>query len=306
MDFALIANGSPAVFVEVKQPGLADGADQQLFEYAFHEGVPLAVLTDGATWSVYVPAEQGSYEDRRAYHLDVVERSVSESVERLRRYLDRSAVRDGSAFKNARRDCQSAKQRKGARDAMPQAWANLVALEDDALLDRLATEIESVSGFQSERRDVVRFLGTLSPSSGVLPKARKARKRAAGPAASASSRTPASDLPGRGFRLGDEFVPAKTGADILEGVFRHLAAADPTFLDRFAAEPHGKKRRYLSRSKDELFPGHPELHGNARAVGDGYWVSTHSSNKGKMRLIRHAASVAGVTLGDDLRVRFES
>jgi predicted type IV restriction endonuclease len=41
----------PAVFIEVKQPGQTDAADKQLFEYAFHEGVPLAVLTDGQTWS---------------------------------------------------------------------------------------------------------------------------------------------------------------------------------------------------------------------------------------------------------------
>ncbi len=43
VDFALMTRGTPAVFVEVKQPGTIDGADRQLFEYAFHEGVPMAV-----------------------------------------------------------------------------------------------------------------------------------------------------------------------------------------------------------------------------------------------------------------------
>lgn len=36
----------PLVMVEVKQIGQSKGADHQLFEYAFHKGVPTAVLPD--------------------------------------------------------------------------------------------------------------------------------------------------------------------------------------------------------------------------------------------------------------------
>lgn len=305
VDFALIANGSPAVFVEVKQPGQADGADQQLFEYAFHEGVPLAVLTDGETWSVYVPSEQGSYEDRRAYHLDLAERTPTESAERLQRYLDRAAVAAGDATERARRDCQRAKQRKGAAAALPQAWANLVASHDDAILDRLGAEVESTSGYQPERADLVTFLGALSPTTGPLPKGRKAPKRT--PSKDLQMAPPAESgaLSQRGFELDGQFVPARSGADVLAGVFRALAQRDSGFLDRFADLPHGRKRRYLAKTREELFPGHPELHGNSRDVGQGYWLGTHSSNELKSRVVTMAADVAGVRLGDDLRVRFE-
>lgn len=300
VDFALVANGSPAVFVEVKQPGQADGADQQLFEYAFHEGVPLAVLTDGATWSVYVPSEQGSYEDRRAYHLDLAERTPAESADRLQRYLEREAVASGAATERARRDCQRAKQRKGARSALPQAWANLIASEDDVVLDRLAAEVESASGFQPERDDLVLFLRSLRPASGDLPKARRRRKKKVAHELSANS-----DLPSRGFRLDGRFVAARTGADLLAAVFRALGERDPGFLDRFANQPQGRKRRYLAKSREELFPGHPELEGNSREVGQGYWVGTHSSTDMKARIIARAAKVAGVTLGQELEVRYE-
>ena len=48
VDFALCHPASrPAVFIEVKRVGSSEGADRQLFEYAFHQGVPIAVLTDG-------------------------------------------------------------------------------------------------------------------------------------------------------------------------------------------------------------------------------------------------------------------
>ena len=66
VDYALCHPANkPAVFVEVKKVGLSDGADKQLFEYAFHSGVPMAILTDGQEWSFYLPGEQGRYDERR-------------------------------------------------------------------------------------------------------------------------------------------------------------------------------------------------------------------------------------------------
>ena len=67
-----------AVFIEVKRVGGIKGGDRQLFEYAFHEGVPMALLTDGQEWHFYLPLEQGSYQDRRLYKLDMINRPVEE------------------------------------------------------------------------------------------------------------------------------------------------------------------------------------------------------------------------------------
>ena len=165
VDFALLTKGRPAVFVEVKQPGLAGRADRQLFEYAFHEGVPLAILTDGATWHFYVPAMQGTYDERRVYLLDLLEREPEESAARFERYLARDAVESGEAFDRARADYNRTRQRKGAEAAIPQAWASL-ALEP-RLADLLAAEVESVCGFQPETADVAAFLASLHPGAAV-------------------------------------------------------------------------------------------------------------------------------------------
>ena len=79
VDFALFGLGHrPAVFIEVKQVGRAVEGDRQLFEYAFHQGVPLCVLTDGREWSFYLPSGQGSYEDRRVYRLQLDDRKSAE------------------------------------------------------------------------------------------------------------------------------------------------------------------------------------------------------------------------------------
>src|SRR2546427_341600 len=89
VDFALChPEARPVAFIEVKQVGESEGADKQLFEYAFMQGIPLAVLTDGQRWNFYLPSGQGTYSDRRFYSLDLLEREPSEIEQRLKRYLE--------------------------------------------------------------------------------------------------------------------------------------------------------------------------------------------------------------------------
>ncbi len=55
VDFALChPPGKPLVLVEVKQVGQEIDAERQLFEYAFHRGVPLAILTTGQEWHFFL------------------------------------------------------------------------------------------------------------------------------------------------------------------------------------------------------------------------------------------------------------
>ncbi|GIV86872.1 MAG: hypothetical protein KatS3mg054_0901 [Chloroflexus sp.] len=99
VDFALCYPAlRPLIFIEVKKVGMSEGADRQLFEYAFHSGVPVAVLTDGQEWSFYLPGEQGRYDERRVYKLDLLEREIEEAVSRLERYLQYERVCSGEAF----------------------------------------------------------------------------------------------------------------------------------------------------------------------------------------------------------------
>lgn len=129
----------------------------------------MAVLTDGATWHVYLPAMQGSYDERRVYLLDLAERDPAESAARLERYLGREAVESGEAEERAKADYKRSRQRRESVGAIPQAWANLVAGEGTRLVDLVAAEVESVSGFQPHPDDVAAFLGSLRPSSATLP-----------------------------------------------------------------------------------------------------------------------------------------
>jgi hypothetical protein len=74
-------------------------------------------------------------------------------------------------------------------------------------------------------------------------------------------------------------------------------------LERFAALPkHGRKRRYLAHTREELYTDSPHLADNAYEVQPGWWVDTHASRAGIETRLRMACEVAGVKYGKDLVV----
>ncbi|WP_049762863.1 type I restriction enzyme HsdR N-terminal domain-containing protein [Chloroflexus aggregans] len=136
VDFALCnPPRRPLIFIEVKRVGISEGADRQLFEYAFHSGVPMAVLTDGQEWSFYLPGEQGRYDERRVYKLDLLEREIEEAVSRLERYLQYERVCSGEALKSARADYQNVARDREIEATLPRAWASLLEAPDSLLLE---------------------------------------------------------------------------------------------------------------------------------------------------------------------------
>lgn len=168
MDFALLGLGRrPSIFIEVKGVGRAVDGDRQLFEYAFHEGVPLCVLTDGREWSFYLPSGQGSYEDRRVYRLQLDDRDPEECQSILKRYLASDRVRSGMAFEDAQRDYTDAAGRRGAAKALPRAWRELLAEPEELLLELVADKAEALCGFRPLATDVLAFLRSLGSPAGA-------------------------------------------------------------------------------------------------------------------------------------------
>ena len=163
VDFALCAPpAKPKCFVEVKQQGKAEDGVKQALEYAFHTGAQFVTLTDGQTWSFYLPAEQGSYEDRRVFKLDLFERTEEESAEILRRYLDREKVASGQALDTARKEYRNKNRRSAAQKAIPAAWHELVDRGDELLVELLTDAVESKSGIRPDEKDVLKFLTELA------------------------------------------------------------------------------------------------------------------------------------------------
>lgn len=308
VDFALCYPPSkPSVFIEVKQPGGAENGVRQALEYAFHTGVPVIVLTDGKTWSFYLPAEQGSYEDRRVYKLDLFERPAAEAAETLRRYLARERVESGEALEIARTEYRSRNRRSQARHAIPEAWRELVEKGDEMLVEILASAVESKAGVRPEADDVAEFLAGLGRTAYAPP------QRGPVPASVVPATIPlivprvAADSPRSGqLILKGKAYPYNNAKDAMVIALRELATLDPTFLERCSQHPdaRGRKRRYIARTAEELYPDRPDLREYQQSLPGGWLVSTNLNNVLKKSIIRLAAEVGGLSFGNDLVVEF--
>ena len=307
-DFALCHPPSkPAIFIEVKQPGRAEDAVRQALEYAFHTGVPFIVLIDGKTWSFYLPAEQGSYEDRRVYKLDLFERSPFEAAETLSRYLAHARIGSGEALETARREYRSLHRRSQARATIPDAWRELVEKGNEDLVELLASAVELKAGVRADNNDVAEFLVALG-----RPVIVEALRRSTSELTSlAAERQSPQRVAIETSRSGKLVLQGKTysynnAKDAMVIVLRKLAESDPSFLERCSEHPDalGRKRRYIARTAEELYPDREDLRDLREPLPGGWLVATNLNNVLKKTIIKLAAEVAGLIFGRDVIVEF--
>ena len=305
VDFALChPPAKPIAFVEVKQIGQSEGAERQLFEYAFHVGVPLAILTDGQEWNFFLPGEQGDYGERRVYKLDIVEREMKECISRLTRYLQYERIVSGAAIEAAREDyCNVARERQ-MTSTLPKAWTRLVDEEDELLLELVADRVESLCGYKPDPDTVARFLKdniSLDPA----PTAQTSRAPRI-PISPPSSHAPPTAAPsshaGIGFTLEGRQYPARNAREVMISVFETFTKRDPTFPERFGSLPkHGRTRRYLARNPQDLYPGRADLaRDHSMQLSSGWWLSTNHSRATIVRIIEMACNVVNLRYGRDL------
>lgn len=302
VDFALCHPPQrPIAFIEVKQIGQSEGAERQLFEYAFHAGVQLAILTDGQEWNFFLPAERGDYGERRVYRLDLLQRDINECTSRLMRYLSYDRVVAGDAISSARQDYQNIAQNREMAATLPQAWEKLVSEEDDLLLELIADRVESLCGFKPDLDSVAKFL----KENVALKLSNQNQAPQARPPVNAA---PAAALPHAigniGFTLNGRHHECRSAKAVLVGVFEELSNLDSTFAERFAALPtHGRRRRYLARTAEELYPGREDLaRDHSTRLPSGLYLGTNVSRAAIERIVEMACEVANIRFGTQLTI----
>ena len=79
----------------------------------------------------------------------------------------------------------------------------------------------------------------------------------------------------------------------------------PTFLSRCYQHRgfRGKKRRYVAQRPAELYPDRPDMIDQHEVLPGGWVVGINLNNKSKMRILKLAAEVAGLTFGRDIKIQ---
>lgn len=281
VDVALLADESkPDIFIEVKQHGKLEGADEQVFGYAFHRGVPFVIVTDGQEWHFYLsdPAK-GSYDERKVYNLDLLEREPSESEYRLLRYMSHAEVANRNALRSAQDDHENATKKRKAERSIPEAWVKLLDTKDDKLLELVTEQVEALCGYRPEPESVFAHLRGL----GKLQSKPQLQTKIASPSAKerrATGRKTTSSRPG-GKRppetLKVEFRDRK-GIHEQQGKDSLIATIRAIGFERVRAL-NIKMRDFPLVSTEKHMPDTHFWTG----TGDGYFVYTASSTADKKK-----------------------
>ena len=185
VDFALCNPPSePRVFIEVKQVEKIEGAEEQLFRYAFRRGVPIAILTDGREWQFFHPAGEGTWAERKVCELDLIAGDSGENAQRLNRYLNYESIRTDEAIEAIKKDYETVIQQRQVATRLPEAWRKLVEEADEFLLHAVGEKTENLCGYRPTDEQVLDFLKSLKqeikpppPPNGGRKRRGRARKR---------------------------------------------------------------------------------------------------------------------------------
>ena len=254
VDYCLQVPGRRLVLIEVKRTGTdLTGHQEQLLRYAFEEGVPLAALTDGRVWWLYLSTAAGNWEQRRFYTIDFEVGAASAAAD-LQRFLGREGVTNGNALREAQREFESRERDRSVRAALQRAWRQVLEDPDGLLRELLAEEVREITGHQPEPITIAEFL---------KDRLGMGTAQAVAPASPAPAGRPPAE-PERPRRL--SFQGQRVAAYLLDGTrhevrsWPHLVralseqlagAAGPGFAERVAAV-RGRTRVYFSVRPDDL------------------------------------------------------
>ncbi|MYB19544.1 MAG: hypothetical protein F4Y16_11240 [Holophagales bacterium] len=299
-DYALFSPEAkaPKFLIEVKQVGsIRDHSTTQVLQYAFVAGTALVALTDGRTWSFFLPLRPGNPDERHVRTIDLLDDDPSEACDVLSRYLQRSSVQSDQAHRDAELDWEALRETAKLRTSIEAAWKSLRNEPHADLVGLIARETER-RAHKLPDRDMVeafirggfRFSDGPSSSPAAAPTAPQRptkRKRAS------SSR--AAMWMYKGQRRSE-----KNASDMYVHIIEQLRGdhGGADFYVALQQRIKGRKRANIGRSPEEA---DPRQH-NIRKLPGGWYLSTHLSNAAKLKCIRAACEVSGVVYGRDLTV----
>ncbi len=162
IDYSLRNNSKNKVFIEVKKINEElEKHQEQLLTYSFRQGVHLAILTNGISWWFYLPLQEGSWEQRRFYAIDINAQEAKNISIKFSEFLAKENVINGNAFKNAKTLYGSKQKNSIINETVPKAWRKLHIERDNTFVELLAETTEKLCGYKPNDEFVAKFLDSV-------------------------------------------------------------------------------------------------------------------------------------------------
>jgi len=146
VDYSLRISGTNKVFIEAKRPEETLGRhEKQLFGYAFHDEVFLAVLTNGKEWWFYLPLKEGKWREKKFCTLDIINGTPDEVASKFIDFLSKENIATNRAKELAEEISEQKKKKEEiyseeeeSRSIYKEYWEN--KLDDIAKIIREALQ----------------------------------------------------------------------------------------------------------------------------------------------------------------------
>jgi hypothetical protein len=311
VDYALLRGGKPLIFIEVKHrldnDRSLDKGTEQVLNYAYKEGVPVAVLTDGDAWFFYWPAApEQRYADRRAQAIQLTRTDPAESATILRKYLQKSPDLSSNRLrKTIEEDFHLNKFHALLEEIFQNPTDELVEL-----IEKIAKQRDIDVGREQIRAFLPQWLKKYKPSDSSSGSTAMPSNTPSTPYASGA--LPLSSPPaGPGYYYKGTFYPAsgKSRADIYVEIISRLIQDYPHFGDQFSKESVGDKRSYLFRKSEkdqlpeEMQKYYEQYSKQYREIEQGWLVYANLNDDNMRRKLRLAAAIVGLPFDDERGIK---
>ncbi len=293
VDYGLMISensSTPRCIIEVKALGNLANADRQLFEYAYRAGAPIAVLTDGKQWMIYLSIGGGEFQEKLVRTFDFTKHDPEEIAKGLDRYLSFDNTCSEQARRNAEHDRDERITKDMAKKQIPVAWENLLKANSDRLINLLIEETSRFSEYPPARSDVEEFLGNLK---NIEPEPRNlSRKKPKDlPKAKQKKFPRAPNKEVRFFLQGEKYTEG-SAVNAYVRIIEILASRYQGFLARLSPRTKAGRYKWLSQSKDDM-----AVYARPRKISGDFYLNTNVSNKDKIKRLQTACAVAGIPFG---------
>ena len=257
VDYSLRIGDTNKVFIEVKKIGEElEKHQEQLLSYSYKQGVRFSILSNGITWWFYLPWQEGSWEQRKFYTVDIFQQESEDISSKFVDLLSKDNIRSGKAIQNAEAIYKGKQKLNILKETLPKAWNKIIEEADDLLIDLINETTEKLCGYKADTEMVEQFL--LRHKNHFIISATLPTKitRYTPPLVTRPTSTVFSEsYSGRSissFHFKGLQYQVRFWKELLTKLCEILNNKHPTEFDKVLSL-RGRKRPYFSHNKDELW-----------------------------------------------------
>lgn len=294
VDFSLRHGNFNKVFIEVKRIGKdLEKHQKQLLEYSFHMGVKLATLTYGITWWFYLPLNEGSWEQRKFFTIEIYDQDANEIAQRFIDFLSKENIISGRALVNAEKMYKGRQKNEQVKATMPKAWKRIIEEENDGLIEIIAETTEKICGHKPDAETVAIFIGTIHCQTFPVTSKQNQKESTIPTTTDTSENSSVRGYTGKAihsFTFQNVIYDADSWRHFLLQICSLIYTKHRDSFDR-VFNLSGRKRAYFTRERDEL-------RSPCQIDNTDVFVETHMSANSIVRFSKRIISLFGYSEND--------